>query len=359
MEPLKNAFGKEFYIKLAKEFKSLDKNFKSEQFVKQATIGEEERTLIQRMKNTSFVLQKHLPSEYPKALDLVLEVAPKFRSHFTSFLFPDFVGAFGHDHKKLSLAALKELTQYGTSEFAIREYLKRDLKGTLKEMHKWSQDKNHHIRRLASEGSRPRLPWSFNLDPIAKNPELTRPILENLRSDKELYVKKSVANHLNDFSRIDADWMLGVVSKWDNKNKDTAWIIRHASRSLIKQGHPGTLALFDFEKNVKVSVSPLKLNSASIKIGQELHFSFDISSKSRSSQKLVIDYAIHYAKSSGSAKKVFKLTELELKPSQKQCISKKQMFKQLSTRKHYSGKHKVEIFVNGKSFAEKEFKLVV
>ncbi|MBA3971400.1 MAG: DNA alkylation repair protein, partial [Bacteroidetes bacterium] len=201
-EALKDMFNKKFYERLALEFQKADKNFHPDKFVKQVVKDIDALSLNQRMRNTTMVLKQHLPADYSKAIDILSKVIPEFKSHYTSLLFPDFIGQYGHDDFKLSIEALKYFTQFGSSEFAIREFLKRDLNKTLGVMKKWAEDKNHHVRRLASEGSRPRLPWSFNLDPIAKDPELTRPILEMLKSDSELYVKKSVANHLNDFSRI-------------------------------------------------------------------------------------------------------------------------------------------------------------
>lgn len=353
-------FNKKFYERLASEFKKVEKKFSSEKFIKDVTKGIDERSLMQRMRHTTITLHDHLPADHKKAVDILLQVAPEFRSHFTSFLFPDYIGVYGQNDHKLSMTALKELTQYGSSEFAIREFLKRDLKGTMKYMYKWAEDENYHVRRLASEGCRPRLPWSFNLNNIARDPSITLPILEKLRKDSHLYIKKSVANHLNDFSRINPDWMLKVVGSWDKKDPHTAWIVRHASRTLIKQGHPGSLKIFNFEKNVRVSVDDLKFERSKIKLGENLEFKFDLVSKGAKTQKLVIDYAIHYAKDAGrTSKKVFKLKEANLAPGQKLVLSKKQSFKNFTTRKHYSGKHAVEIFVNGSSFLKKEFHLSV
>jgi len=359
-EPLKDQFNKKFYERLALEFNKFDKNFHPDKFVKDAIIGLDDMVLNQRLRNTSVTLKKHLPGNYKRSVDLLMQVAPEFKSHFTSFVFPDFIGQYGHDDVKTSLEALKYLTQFGTSEFAIREFLKRDLKGTLKVMNKWADDKNYHVRRLASEGCRPRLPWSFNLPEIMNDPELTRSILEKLKGDDELYVKKSVANHLNDFSRNHSDWMLRVVNSWDKKNEHTAWIVKHASRTLIKKGHPGTMSLFGFEKAPKIKLEKLKVSKPKIKLGEEQEFSFDLVSEKNKTQKLVIDYAIFYCKKSGeSSPKVFKLKEIELKPGSTVTISKKQSFKDFSTRKHYPGKHAIEIMVNGKVMGRKEFSLTV
>ncbi len=357
-DALKDMFNKKFYEQLALEFNKVDKQFHPTKFTQDVLKGIDELSLNQRMRNTSVVLKKHLPSDYKKAIEVMNEVVPHFKSHYTSFLFPDFVGLYGHNDFNTSIQALKYYTQFSSSEFAIREFLKRDFNKTIKIMYKWAEDKNHHVRRLASEGSRPRLPWSFNLVEIAKNPEFTKPILETLKQDKELYVKKSVANHLNDFSRINPDWMLKFINTWDKKNADTAWIIKHASRTLIKKGHPESLAVFDFEKNAKIQLNNLKLNKSKIKLGESLEFSLDLISEKTKSQKLVVDYAIHYCKKSGElSPKVFKLKELNLKPKEEVNISKKHPFKDFSTRKHYAGKHILELMINGKSMQKIEFYL--
>ena len=227
-------------------------------------------------------------------------------------------------------------------------------------MKKWAEDKNHHVRRLASEGCRPRLPWSFNLDEVVKNPNHTLPILEMLKTDKELYVKKSVGNNLNDFSRLHTDWMLKVVNSWDRKNEHTAWIVKHASRTLIKKGDARSLSVFDYEKSPKVKISKFQISNLKIKLGDKFSFSFDIISEKNKSQKLVIDYAIHYQKKSGEmSPKIFKLKDLDLKAKQTVSVSKSHNFQNLSTRKHYPGKHAVEIMVNGKSYGKREFVLGV
>ncbi len=360
MEPLKEMFNKKFYEQFALEFSKADNNFNPVKFVIDVTNGLDQLSLNQRLRNTSFVLKKHLPSDYKQSIDILFKAIPPLEGRYTTLVFPDFVGLYGHDNFDLSLQALKYFTQFGSSEFAIREFLKRDFPKTIKVMNKWAEDKNEHVRRLASEGSRPRLPWSFKLDQVIKDPKVTRSILEKLRGDEQLYVKKSVANHLNDISKENTDYMLGLINTWDKTNPHTAWIIKHASRTLIKKGHAGSLAVFDFEKNVKVKLENFKLNKTKIKLGAELEFSFNLLSEKAKSQKLVIDYAIHYAKKSGGqSAKVFKLKEMELKSKQTIFISKKQRFQDFTTRKHYAGKHIVEIMVNGKSIQKKAFELNV
>lgn len=359
-DALKEMFNKTFYEQFALEFNKVDPHFHPEKFVKDVTKDLDHLSLNGRMRNTSLVLKKYLPSDYKKSLELLFKTIPNLNRNYTSLVFPDFVGLYGHDDFNLSMEALKYFTQFGSSEFAIREFLKRDFNKTIKVMNKWADDKNHHVRRLASEGSRPRLPWSFKLDEVIKNPKLTQLIVEKLKSDDELYVRKSVANHLNDISKDNAEWMLRVLSSWEKTNVNTSWIVKHASRTLIKKGNVQSLLLFDFEKNVKVKVCNFSLNKSKINLGESLQFEFDIVSEKATSQKLVIDFAVHYIKKSGErSPKVFKLKEIVLNPKQAIHISKMHRFQDFTTRKHYPGKHTIEILINGKSACLREFELLM
>ena len=359
-EALKDMFGKRFYEQLAMELNKVDGRVHAKNFVSDVTKNLDNLSLNERLRNTTVVMKQHLPNDYKKAVEVLKKVAPSFKSTYTALIFPDFVGQYGHDDVALSLECLKYFTQFGSSEFAIREFLKRDFKGTIKVMNTWAEDKNHHVRRLASEGCRGRLPWSFNLEEVMKNPSVTKSILEKLKADKELYVKKSVANHLNDFSKNHSDYLISVLKAWDNTNEHTAWIIKHASRTLIKKGDKNSLALFNFEKNVKIKVSELALNKTKIKLGEQLIFKFDVSSEKMTKQKLVIDFAVHYVKNSGELlPKVFKLKEIELAPKQSVSISKAHWFKDFTTRTHYPGIHSIEVLINGEKYQKKDFRLSI
>ncbi len=359
-DALKDMFNKKFYEQLAIELNKVEKTFNADKFVKDVTKNIDQLSLNERLRNTSIVLKQYLPGEYKKSIEVLFNVIPKFKGSYTSLLFPDFVGQYGHNDFKLSMKALHYFTQFGSSEFAIREFLKRDFPKTIKVMNTWAEDKNHHVRRLATEGSRPRLPWSFKLNEVITNPSVTSSILEKLRSDSELYVRKSVANHLNDISKDNTSYMLDLINSWDKKNQHTAWIIKHASRTLIKKGNVESLDVFGFEKNVKLSIENLKLNRSKLNLGESLQFEFDVISQKSKSQKLVIDFKIFYRKKNGElSPKVFKLKELELKPKQLVSINKSHRFQDFTTRKHYSGKHIIEIMINGNVYSKKEFMLSV
>lgn len=359
MEPLKEMFNSAYFKEFALEIKKVDKKFDVLEFFKDVTENLDSLSLNQRMRRASQVLKKYLPSDYKTAIKVLMKAIPNTKKGYTNLVFPDFVGLHGHDDFDTSMDALHYFTQFGSSEFAIREFLKRDFAKTIKVMCIWAKSDNPHVRRLASEGSRPRLPWSFKLDEVIKNPHATQPILDTLKEDKELYVKKSVANHLNDISKDNADFMIKCISSWDKKNPETAWIIKHASRTLIKKGNSASLSIFDFEKNAKLDIENFKINATKIKLGESLIFDFVVISKKNKSQKLAIDYVIHYRKKSGElSPKVFKLKEIDLLPGQKITISKKQIFKDFTTRKHFAGAHKLSIQINGKIMHEKKFEIV-
>lgn len=355
-DALKDMFNISYYRALANELKKVDKHFNDKKFIADVTKDIQQLSLNERLRNTSVVLNKYFTHDYKKTIEIMKDVVPQLRGGYTTLVFPDYVGLFGKEDMDTSLDALKYFTQFGSSEFAIREFLKMDFSGTIRVMEKWAEDNNVHVRRLASEGSRARLPWSFKLDKVIKDPRSTYRIIEALKTDTEPYVKKSVANHLNDISKDNPDYMLSVIGKWDRSNEHTAWIAKHASRTLIKKGNPKTLAVFNFEKNVKVELLNFKLNKTKIKLGDTLMFSFDIVSKAAKAEKLVVDYIVHYCKSGKqTTQKVFKLKEIELGGKQSITAKKAQLFKDFSTRKHYPGKHRIEIMINGKVYGVKEF----
>lgn len=358
MEPLKEMFNRAYYKKLAHVLQQAHKHFDQQRFLRDVTKDLDSLALNQRLRNTSVVLKAHLPADFKKAVQVLEKAAPAMPTGYTALVFPDFVGQYGKNDIAFSLDALKFFTSFGSSEFAVREFLITDLTATLKRMNEWSQDENYHVRRLASEGSRPRLPWSFRLEQIIKKPQLTQSILDRLKSDEELYVRKSVANHLNDIGKDHPAYMLKLVSGWNQDNQHTRWIIKHACRTLIKKGDPEALRIFRFEKDAAVDIRHFELKTRQIQLGDTLQFEFIIASKKSATQKLVVDYAVHYKKASGAtSRKVFKLKEVELAAGQQLRIAKKQIFDDFSTRIHYPGLHTVELLVNGKVMATENFEL--
>jgi 3-methyladenine DNA glycosylase AlkC len=353
---LKDWFNVARYRQIADLLAAAHAEFDRRRFLAVATAGLEELTLIQRVRRATDACHATLPSDFPRAVGILQRIAPHVQHGFVGIFLPDFVGQHGHGHFDAAMAALKYFTPFSSAEFAIREFLKRDLSRTLAVMERWSRDENEHVRRLASEGSRPRLPWSFRLDPIVADPSLTAAILENLRADPSLYVRKSVANHLNDISKDHPDWMLARLKSWELTHPHTQWIAKRAARTLIKAGHQPALQLFNFGAKPAVKLAAFTVSPARLKLGQTLEFSFTLTSTSRRPQPLAIDYLIHYVKASGgTGAKVFKLREVTLDPGTSQTVTKRQTIRDFTTRKHHRGNHRVEIQVNGRILARGSF----
>ena len=355
---LKEMFNAERFRSMAALLADAYPKFDRKKFLTLGLDGLGELTLIQRMRRMTEAMRATLPADYRAAIAILDQVGPKIGHGFVSITLCDFVGVYGHDHFDDSLAALSRYTQLGSAEFAIREFIKRDHARVLAVLTAWATHENEHLRRLASEGTRPRLPWSFRLTALQADPELAWPILHQLRADSSLYVRKSVANHLNDISKDHPDWLFAKLKTWDAKNKHTAWIVKRALRTLIKRGDPRALAMIGASRTTAVAVDDFKLTPKRVAIGGEINFAFTLCSTANTSQRLVVDYVVHYMKKAGeTSPKVFKLKEVTLAAGESLAIAKRHRLQELSTRKHHPGQHRVEIMVNGKLVASGDFTL--
>ena len=355
---LKEIFNLERLQHIAAEMTAVYPAFDAKGFLEHANSGLTQLSVMQRMARVSESLHAVIPLDYPQTLTLLYALAPRLNSGFVSLFLPHYVASYGRDDFKRSMAALKYFTTVGSAEFAIRYFLLHDFKRTLAVLQAWSLDPNEHVRRLASEGSRPRLPWSFRLADVQANPEWCATILDNLKADPSLYVRKSVANHLNDITKDHPDWVLTLIEGWSLDNPHTAWIARHALRSLIKQGNARALTLMGAGAKAEVKIHHLMVTPAVINLGERITLSFTLESTAPAPQKLVVDYAIDYVKSAGhSAAKVFKLKAFTLGAREQQRISREQHIRELTTRKHYPGKHRVHVLVNGERLGSVEFEL--
>lgn len=348
-----------FFGRLATELTKTHPSFAKGEFLKDVQEGHEQRSLNERMRHASLILQKYLPQDYPVALEILKETIPHMDRGYTSLLFPDFVGVFGLSHLDHSLEALKYFTQFGSSEFAIREFLRKDFEKTLKVMHSWAEDENVHVRRLASEGSRPRLPWSFKLDQVIKNPKLTLPILEKLKADKELYVRKSVANHLNDISKEAPELSLQILQDWKGHSKETDWILKHGARTLLKRGDARVLEIFGVGGSTQLVIRDFGLGQTSVHVGDSLPFYFTLYNAGDLTLNARIEFAVYFRKKTGElSKKVFKISERVLEPSQEVHLEKLVSFKLITTRVFHLGVHALSLIVNGQESSPKEFSLL-
>jgi 3-methyladenine DNA glycosylase AlkC len=356
---LKEIFNTERLNHIATEMTAVYPGFNAKAFLKMANDGLAELSIMQRMARVSECLHAVLPMSYEASLDVLRALAPRLNSGFVSISLPHYVATYGAHAFERSMDALKYFTTFGSAEFAIRYFLRNDLERVLAVMHDWSLDENEHVRRLASEGCRPRLPWSFRLEQIQADPTLAAAILDNLKADESLYVRKSVANHLNDITKDHPEWVLGLIEGWSLDNKHTAWIAKHALRSLIKQGNQRALAIIGAGGKPEVEIIEVKVEPAVIALGEKITLSFSVKSTVEASQRLVIDYAIDYVKANGSASaKVFKLKALTLPGKATEFVARGQHIKELTTRKHYAGRHAVHVLVNGERLASTAFEIL-
>lgn len=312
-------------------------------------------------------LRTHLPEAYPKALSILLKAVNQPKpgveplSGFDLWPFTEFVQAFGLGHFEESMKGLHTLTQKFTAEWAVRPFLIQHQERTLQQLMAWSKDDSPHVRRWVSEGSRPRLPWGELLRDFINDPTPTLKLLEELKHDPELYVRKSVANHLNDITKTHPAVVIKTLKRWKQnapaEQKDNInWITRHALRTLIKAGNPEALKLLGYHTEADIKLQNLKLKSKNIKIGESLEMTFTLNCAKNASA--VIDYAIHYKKANGThSAKVFKLSNKDLKADQPEVITKRHSFRPVTTRVLYPGTHQVEVFANGKSLAKAQFTL--
>lgn len=345
---LKDEYNKAFVESLANEITKYDKAFDSNSFIKQIINKDwEKKELKERMRFITEMLNKHLNYKYPKQIDTLKKVVVNY-SGLKGMLFPDFVQVYGLDDYKTSISALKLFTQHSTAEFAIRPFIEKYPKETMAQLFEWTNNENEHLRRLASEGTRPKLPWASPLRKFIKDPSPCLPILENLKADSSLYVKKSVANHLNDISKNQPQLVIQLAKKWHRKNTDSNWIVKHALRTLLKKGDKKALAIFGLDDAKGIDVKNLKLSETEIKISEFIFFEFDVINSSNKNRDIRLEYKIDYVKANGSTSgKVFQISEFNLKGKTKKAFKRKQWFKELTTRKHYAGKHKITLIVNG------------
>lgn len=356
---LKDWFDPARYGHIAQEVSAIHPGFDAKKFLKLALVDLDSLSLMQRLRRTTESLHATLPGDYPRTLEILRQLAPRLGHSFVSLVLPDYVALYGQRHFDLSLEALKFFTSFGSSEFAIRHFLQSDLARTLAVMEKWSRDDNDHVRRLASEGCRPRLPWSFRLEPLIADPTPVLPILENLHADPSLYVRKSVANHLNDITKDHPSRVLDLLHTWPvQENPHTAWIARHALRTLIKKGDPRALSLIGASGKPEVKIHHFTVSPHHIQLGQKIGLSLCLESKATTPQRLVVDYALHYVKKSGSTSaKVFKWKEITLSPGETLTLTRQQTIQDFTTRLHHAGHHAVEIQINGETLAKSGFEL--
>lgn len=329
-------------------------------FLAVASDGIETLSIMERVRWIADALKAALPTKYSEAVAIIEAMAPRSTHGFQAMALAEFVARHGGHAFDRSMVALAELTRFGSAEFAIRPFLAREPERTLAIMLEWSRNADAHVRRLASEGSRPRLPWATRIPALTVDPTLAAAILSQLKTDPSVYVRKSVANHLNDIAKDRPEWVLDLLTTWDQDDAGTAWIVRHALRTLVKQGNPQALALIGATDGAAVEVLRFAVAPGMVRLGETIVIDAELVSTATAPQRLVVDYRLHYARAGGlRAAKVFKLKTVDLLPGARVALAIRQTIRDFSTRRHHPGSHGLDLIVNGRTMAHTAFDLVI
>jgi 3-methyladenine DNA glycosylase AlkC len=366
-EPLKNQFGADVPVKIAGMISAVFHRFPAEAFVRDAIQGYEALDLMQRGKKIASAMRQHLPDDYIEAAEvLIASLGPKLVKTedfgMWSFLYLPhtmFVAEHGIGHFEMSMRAQYELTQRFTAEFSIRPFLERYPEATLTQLATWAEDPSPHVRRLVSEGTRPRLPWASRLRDFQKDPSPVLSLLELLKDDVSLYVRRSVANNLNDIGKDHPDVLVVTARRWmKDASEERRWLIRHALRSALKRGEAGALEVMGFGEPASVSVAKAGIEPKRPVTGDDVTISFEIANTAQRAQNILVDLCIHFVKANGkTSPKVFKLKTVKLAPQEATQLKKTISLAEMTTRKHYVGTHKVEVLLNGNAMPMGAFEL--
>ena len=319
--------------------------------------------LKQRMTHTIEVIAGYLPADYGSAINRLealidaLRAAGHREASFEYMFLPEFIETRGIEHFERSLEAFEFVTQFTSCEFAVRPFIHRYGQAMLERMLEWTRHPDEMVRRLASEGSRPRLPWAMALPALQQDPSPLMPILDALKQDPSETVRRSVANNLNDVSKDNPQFVIERVRDWQGLGADTDALLKHACRSLLKQGHPDALALFGYDAN-GIEISEFALDTPIVLFGEALQFRFNIENQTPASKLVRLEYAVYHLKKNGSlAPKVFKISEREIAAGAVDTIRRHHRIKPITTRRYYAGEHRVSIIVNGRESDTIEFQL--
>lgn len=375
-EAFKNMFNEQLFDKFGKDLKLVITDFDTRAFVSQIMDDEwENREFKQRIAHITTILKKFLPADYKEAiakiiemLDYVEKTIPDFsKIDDTKFgltleygmILDNYVEQYGLDDYETSIKAIERITQFTSCEFATHPFIIRYPDAMMAQMLAWS---NHHhwgVRRLASEGCRPRLPWAMALPDLKKNPAPIIPILENLKNDPAKSVRLSVANNLNDIAKDNPEVVVDLAKKWYGESKEVDWVIKHGCRTLLKCGNPDIMELFGLGSIKNISIEDFQILTPEVKVGNSLEFSFNLLNNNKKKAKIRLEYGIYYQKANGTlTKKVHKISEKEYAENSTKQITRKHSFKVVTTRKLHLGLHQVAVIINGNEFDKHDFELM-
>lgn len=360
---LKDLYNDTFFDYFIQSFSEIHTSFNGKKFKKEIYAANwPQLELKQRMRHSADVLAKQLPTNYPEAADYIIRYTnhwhkSKYRGFGLEMMFiGDYIERYGLHDVETSIKAMEKFTTISSAEFAIRPFLNKYPERMIKQMDIWSKHPHELVRRLSTEGFRPRLPWGLAVPYLKKDPSPVIPILETLKNDTSETVRRSVANNINDISKDHPNVVLELLTRWKKHHPETEKIVKHASRTLLKKGHPAVLELFGSgaSKNLALEITDGIKNK--IHVGDSQSFSMNISYTGKGEQKIRVEYVIYFLLNNGKhGKKVFFISEKTLTKGQLVNIKKSHAFKPITTRTYYAGTHKMAILLNGKEYDLGEF----
>ena len=367
-EPLKKIYNKEFLQQFGEKVHGAYPAFDTVGFIT-TVLGNnfewEQLALKARMRKITGALGQYLPSDYKEALRILYAIDESCVG-FPYLFFPDFVAVYGQaeEHWDLSMQALARFTVKSSAEFAVRPFLLREPKRMMKQMAEWAKQPNEHIRRLASEGCRPRLPWGEALTLFKQDPTLVLQVLELLKADPSPYVRKSVANNLNDIAKDHPATVLATARRWQGLHPHTDWIVRHGCRTLIRKADPEALALFGYAEPAGAAALTTDASLTAIPPvlagGERCELQYALAIREGEPVHIRIEYGIDFVKARGhTARKLFLLSDKTVAGGTRLTGVRIHNWADLTTRRHYPGRHRITLLVNGQQVAYAEVELVL
>lgn len=376
-ESFKNMFNEQFFDKFTKDLKLVINDLDTEKFVSQIMGGDwENMGYKQRIAHITSNLHRFLPADYKTAVDRILELLDCIKDTMPDFsriddnnfglltleygaILDNYIEQYGMDDFETSVRAIEKVTQFTTCEFVTHAFIARYPEEMMKKMLAWSKHEHWGVRRLSSEGCRPRLPWAMSLPNLKKNLTPIIPILENLKNDPSRFVRLSVANNLNDIAKDNPELVIELAKSWKGEVKEVDWVIKHGCRTLLKQGNPEIMRLFGLESTENIAIEGFQISVDKIKIGNSLEFGFSLSNNSNKKATIRLEYGIYYPMSNGAlSRKIYKISEKEYAGNTVTQISRKQSFRVITTRKFYPGLHQIALIINGKEGEKLNFELI-
>lgn len=376
-QSFKDIYNEQFFEKFTKDLKLVINDLDASEFVSQIMDNEwGNREYKQRIMHITTILRKFLPADYRDAIAKILELLECIKNTLPDFskiddknfglltleygaILDNYVEQCGMDDYETSMKAIEKITQFTSCEFVTHPFIVKYPEKMMEQMLVWSKHEHWGVRRLASEGCRPRLPWAMALPNLKDDPAPIIPILENLKNDPSRFVRLSVANNLNDIAKDNPETVIDLVKRWKGESEEVEWVIKHGCRTLLKQGNPEVMKLFGFDSIQNISMEKFQISTPEVKIGNSLEFSFNLLNSSNKKTKIRLEYGVYYQKANGAlAKKVYKISEKEYAANSVTQITRKHSFRVVTTRKFHPGLHRVAVVINGNEFEKYDFELM-